>query len=187
MKLLSRIVSIGIVCLLGILPGHTQQLALKTNLLMNVACTPNLSCEIVTGENSSLDLSVFGHWKLYRTTSRLIGFQPEYRYWFNGRPMVREYIGLTALAATYDMTLGKQVYDGDALGLGISAGYCFLLGKRLNLECFGGFGVVAFRQKQYFRQDHYDDYFPDGIIRTNASGYKLLPIKLGVSLSYIIK
>ena len=187
MKQHIRIVSAVIVIMLGVWTGQAQQVALKTNVLMLGGATPNLACEIVTGEHSSVDLSLFGHWTLYSMNSRLMGFQPEFRYWFNGRPMVREYIGIAALVVTYDMTLGKNVYDGDAAGVGFSGGYCFIWGKRLNLECYGGFGLVVFRQKQYYKQDHYDDYFPDGIIRPNAHGYKLLPIKLGVSLSYIIK
>lgn len=49
--------------------------------------------------------------------------------------MVREYIGISAsLGASYDMHLGKHIYDGDAIGIGITMGYSMVLGKRLNLE-----------------------------------------------------
>lgn len=172
---------------LGIQTLHAQQVAVKTNGLMLLAGTPNLGCELVTGEHSSMDFSVFGHYHPYGLDSKLLGFQPEYRYWFNGRPMIREYIGVAALGATYDMHFGENVYDGDAVGLGITAGYSLSLSKRWNLDFYGGFGAVVFWQKQYYKNDNYEDYFTDGSVKTNAHGYKLLPVKLGVSISYIIK
>ena len=101
--------------------------------------------------------------------------------------MIREYVGVTALITTYDIGLGKRVYDGDAAGLGITGGYAFMLSKRWNLELSGGFGLIGFHQKQYHRDDNYDDYFVDEAVKANAWGYKLFPMKLGVSFSYIIK
>ena len=75
-----------------------QQIAVKTNGLSLLAGVPNLGCELVVGERSSVDLSFYGGYKPWGTDIKLIGLQPEYRYWFNGRPMVREYIGISALA-----------------------------------------------------------------------------------------
>lgn len=167
--------------------AKAQQVGVKTNALMWLAMTPNAGCEVVIGEHSSLDLSVFGHYKPYGMQSELLAFQPEFRYWFNGRPMIREYVGVTALITTYDIGLGKRVYDGDAAGLGITGGYAFMLSKRWNLELSGGFGLIGFHQKQYHRDDNYDDYFVDEAVKANAWGYKLFPMKLGVSFSYIIK
>lgn len=164
-----------------------QQVAVKTNGLMLLAGTPNVGCELVTGEHTSLDFSVFGHYKPYGLDSKLLGFQPEFRYWFNGRPMTREYIGIAMLGTTYDMHFGEKVYDGDAAGIGITAGYSIALSKRLNLEFYGGFGTVFFWQKQYYKYDNYEDMFIDGSVKTNAHGYKLLPTKLGISISYILK
>lgn len=164
---------------------QAQQIALKTNALLWAALSPNLSCEIVAGEHSSVDLSLYGHYKPYGIDSRMAGFLPEYKYWFNGRPLTREFIGVGLLLTTYDITWKRNVYDGDALGLGITGGYVFSLGRRWNLELSAGFGIVGFAQKQYYRNDNYDDY-PIST-ETNAWGYKLLPFELGVSFSYIIK
>lgn len=182
-----KTVIVVLLALSGIQTVDAQQVAVKTNGLMILAGTPNLGCELVTGEHSSMDFSVFGHYNPYGLDSKLLGFQPEFRYWFNGRPMIREYIGVAALGATYDMHFGDNVYDGDAVGIGITAGYSISLNKYLNLEFYGGFGAIVFWQKQYYKYDNYEDSFVDGSVRTNANGYKLLPIKLGVSISYIIK
>lgn len=166
---------------------RAQHLAIKTNALMDVALVPNVGLEVVTGEHSSVDVSVFGSHKPYGLHCTLLGLQPEYRFWFNGRPMVREYVGFSALLTTYDIGLGKQVYNGDAAGIGITGGYAFMIGKRWNLELCGGFGALVFHQKQYHSGDNYDDYFVDEATKANAWGYKLFPIKLGVTFSYIIK
>lgn len=164
-----------------------QQLAIKTNALFWAALTPNIGCEFVTGEHSSLEIAAFGHAKPYGIDSRLIALQPEFRYWFNGRPMTREYIGVTAMACLYDMTIRKHVYDGNAVSLGITGGYVFNLSKRWNFELGGGFAVLVFNQKQHYIHDNYDDNFVDKVVKTNSWGYKLFPAKLGVTFSYIIK
>ena len=164
-----------------------QQFAIKTNLLFDVAMTPDIGVEFVTGEHTSMAVSVFGHWKPWGMQSKLIAVQPEFRYWFNGRPLVREYIGATIFGAAYDIALGGNVYQGDALNFGLTGGYVFPLGKRVNIELSGGFGVLIFKQKKYLQSDHYDEYFVGSATRTNANGYKLFPAKLGVTFIYIIK
>ncbi len=176
-----------------------QNIAVKTNALMWAALTPNLGCEIVTGEHTSIELSAFGHKNPYGLTSEIIAVQPEFRYWFNGRPMIREFVGIGAVLTRYDMTIGqkildgdlvrhmRQVYDGDAVGIGITGGYVFALGKRLNLELAGSFGLLFFRQKQYFEQDKYDDYYVAAPKKANSKGYKFFPVDLGVTFTYILK
>ena len=114
------------------------------------------------------------------------GLMPEYRYWFNGRPMTREFVGIAALGVSYDITWGDRIYQGDAAGAGITFGYALNLSRRLNVELYGGFGAVYFKQKQYYKNDNIEDY-TDGTAQANANGYKLLPIKIGVSISYIFK
>lgn len=167
--------------------ARAQQVAVKVNGLMCAAFTPNIGCEVVIADNSSVDLSVFGHYKPFGIHSSILGIQPEYRYWFNGRPMIREYVGATMLYSSYDMTFSKQVFDGDGLGFGLTGGYVFSFGKRWNLELSGGFGFFFFHQKQYYKGDNYDDYFVDEAVKANSWGYELVPIKLGVTISYIIK
>ena len=84
-------------CVAGQNDAHAQQVGIKTNALMWAAATPNLGCEVVVGEHSSIDLSTFGHINPYGLDSRILAFQPEFRYWFNGRPMIREYIGISTI------------------------------------------------------------------------------------------
>ena len=165
---------------------HAQQLAVKTTGLMLAAMAPNIGCEFVVGERSSIDISAFGAVNIYGNKAKMIGLLPEYRYWFNGRPMTREFVGIAALGVSYDITWGDRIYQGDAAGAGITFGYALNLNRRLNVEFYGGFGAVYFKQKQYYKNDNIEDY-TDGTAQANANGYKLLPIKIGVSISYIFK
>lgn len=164
--------------------ARAQQVGVKTNALMWAAMTPNLGCEVVVGEHSSIDFSAFGHYKPYGMDSKLIAFQPEYRYWFNGRPMIREYVGAAAMVANYDMNVRNFVYSGNAASLGLSGGYVFLLSKNWRLDLSAGFGFLFFFHKQYYETD---DYYVDASQAYNAWGYKLFPAKLGISFTYIIR
>ena len=164
--------------------AHAQQVGIKTNALMWSAMTPNIGCEVVVGEHSSIDLSAFGHLNPYGIDSKVLAFQPEFRYWFNGRPMIREYIGVGAMITNYDLSVNRYVYTGNAISLGLTGGYAFLLGANWRLELCGGFGLIGFWQKHYYETD---DYFVDKTIAANSWGYKLFPAKLGISFTYIIK
>ena len=116
---------------------HAQQLAVKTNGLMLAAMAPNIGCEFVVGERSSIDISAFGAVNIYGNKAKMIGLLPEYRYWFNGRPMTREFVGIAALGVSYDITWGDRIYQGDAAGAGITFGYALNLNRRLNVEFYG--------------------------------------------------
>lgn len=164
-----------------------QQLGIKTNALMWAGLTPNLGCEVVVGQRSSIEMSVFGNYKPYGADCRLFGVQPEYRYWFSGRPMTREFVGATVMVADYDLIVRNHSYDGYAVSMGITGGYSFSLGVRWRLELCGGFALMMFNHKHHYRHDNYDDYFIEESVGANAWGYKLIPAKLGVTFTYIIK
>ena len=102
--------------------------------------------------------------------------------------MSREFVGIGAIGALYDITWKGKVYEGESCGIGIIFGYVLSLSHRLNLDFHAGFGAVYYRQKEYFEGDFYDiDYVRNGQLDVNASGYTLLPTRIGVSLSYILK
>ena len=162
--------------------AKAQQVAVKTNALYWLAMTPNIGCEIVAGEHTSLDISASGHWKPYDLPSKLISIQPEFRYWFNGRPFTRQYVGAKLQITKYDIAWKKSVYDGTAASVGIIFGHVFNIAKRWNLELEGGLDAVAYTQKEYYKNDIYDDYGD----KNNSLGITMCP-HLSVSFSYIIK
>lgn len=183
-RFLPALVAVVVFLFAGAGRAGAQQLGIKTNALMWACLTPNLGCEVVIHEHSSLDISAFGHYKPYGLDSKVVAIQPEYRYWFNGRPMVREFVGISAMVADYDMTIKRYVYDGMAASLGVTGGYAFILGRRWRLELCGGVSLLFFNQKQHYETD---DYFADSSTAANSWGYKLFPAKLGVSFTYIIR
>ncbi|MBO5186838.1 MAG: DUF3575 domain-containing protein [Prevotella sp.] len=168
--------------------GKAQIVAVNTDLLMDLAQTPSFGAELVIGERSTIGLNALYNKNPWGKTMRVLGVQPEYRHYFSGRPMYREFIGLGGLIATYDITWAGKVYEGLGMGLGLTFGYVFPLTKRINLDCHAGFGLMAYNHKEYYVGDKYDtDYSIDGEQRTNAKGYYILPTRIGVSITYIIK
>lgn len=164
-----------------------QQFALKTNGLMWGALMPNVGGEVVFGERFSFDLSAFGGYKPYKVDAKLFGLNPEVKYWFSGRPMVRHYIGLAFLGVSYDMKFKEKQFDGKAGGAGLSFGYSWLLSERLNLEISAGFGAVYFRQRRLYSSDNTTDYEIFSKKKENSTGVKLMPTKIALSISYIIR
>jgi len=177
-----------------VLPGEckAQRLAVKTNALSWAALAPDLGLEIVTGERTSLSLSVSGTNMPFGLPYQLFVIRPEYRFWFNGRPLTREYVGISAFGTRYALTLpagtGRaNVFKGDGIAAGVSGGYVFNLSKRWNFELSGGTGILFFRQKQFFSTDNYEQYFVEEVSKPNTIGYKLFPVNLSATFIYIIK
>ncbi len=161
-----------------------QQVALRSNALTTVLLTPDLGVELITGEHSSVAVSVFGNWKPYGLDSNLIAVQPQFRWWFGGRPLVREYVGISGLFTSYDIGWKERSYSGLAGGIGFTGGYVLPMGKRWGVEFSGGLGLVWFGQHRGSRHDSFADIDGDSF---NSRGCKLLPMNLGVSFVYIIK
>lgn len=165
-----------------------QKVAVNTDVMMDVLQIPSAGFELVVGECTTIGLNAFGCYHPWGKTVKALGVQPEYRYYFSGRPMNRFFVGLGGLITSHDITWAGKVYDGNAAGIGITFGYVLSLNKRLNLDFHAGFGGIYYRQKEYFEGDFYDvDYSVGGVESVNAKGYTLLPTRIGVSLSYILK
>ena len=168
--------------------ARAQMLAVSTELTNDLLQTPSLRFELVTGERSSLGIHAYANHNPWGKQMRMVGVQPEYRYYFSGRPMHSFFVGAGALWTDYDIHWKGKVYEGQAMGLGMTFGYVFTLTRRINIDCHAGFGMIGYKHKEYFENDFYDeDYLINGLPRTNADGYTLLPTRIGVSISYIIK
>lgn len=181
----SAVIIAGCMMLLGSYRAAAQQFIIKTNALSFVAGTPSLGIEGVIGERTSVELSFMGHYKPYGYNSRLILCQPELRYWISGRPLTRAFVGVTLAAARYSTDFKQYNYDGYSLVAGVTGGYAFSLGKRWNLELTAGMGIAGFlHDRSALRDNRYVDGDAD---RYNSWGYKIVPVKLGVNFSYIIR
>lgn len=164
-----------------------QQIAVHFNALKYALMTPDAGVDMVVGEKTTAGVSVSGHWHPYGLDSRLMSVQPQFRYWFSGRPFNREYIGVSALYSTYDMTLSSRVYKGSAGGLGLTAGYVMPLNKRCALEFSGGLSLIFYNQKRYGASDSFSGSYEGGDDWAISKGCDFLPSNLGVTFIYIIR
>ena len=164
-----------------------QQIAVHINALKYALVTPEAGVDMVVGGKTTAGVSVSGHWHPYGLDSRLMSVQPQFRYWFSGRPFNREYIGVSALYSTYDMTLSSRVYKGSAGGLGLTAGYVMPLNKRCALEFSGGLSLIFYNQKRYGASDSFSGSYEGGDDWAISKGCDFLPSNLGVTFIYIIR
>lgn len=167
---------------------RAQMIAANIDALWLATLSPSVGLEMVVGERSTVGIHALLVSKPFGNNIKLLAIQPEYRYYFSGRPMYREFIGIGAIGGTHDIEWKGKIYDGTNFGLGLTFGYVLPIGKRLNVDFHAGFGAVYYNHKEYFTGDQYDaDSEEDGLQRTNASGYYLMPTRLGISLTYILK
>lgn len=166
---------------------RAQQIAINTDLLWDVACSPSIGFEMTVGEKSTIALGGFFMPKPYGLNVKAWGLQPEWRYWFSGRPMHRHFVGVGAIFTDYDTTIDERVRTGTGVGAGITFGYAFDLGKRITLNLHAGFGAIYYNGKEYTVGDDFDEHTAGNAVKANASGVYFLPTSIGVSFSYMLK
>ena len=161
--------------------SHAQLLALKSNVLFDAATVPNLSMEIITGGKTSIVGTAFGSKKVWSWDIQTMGVMAEFRYWFNGRPLTREFIGTSLMAATYDITLGGKRRKGDAYAGALTFGYDLVLSPHWSVEFHSGVGLLYYDQQRYYIGDRIHDFY------YNARGFHLVPYNIGVTFAWILK
>ena len=162
--------------------ANAQMMVLRSDVLRDVATMPNIHIDFVVGEKHSLGVGGAYCYSMWGQDIEIASFTPNFRYWFNGRPVTRQYVGAKLQITKYDIAWKKNVYDGTAASVGIIFGHVFNIAKRWNLELEGGLDAVAYTQKEYYKNDIYDDYGD----KNNSLGITMCP-HLSVSFSYIIK
>ena len=178
---MKRIILIFI-CLASLATARAQMLGIKTNVLKDVAMTPNISLEVATGSKTSLSAELFGSTKSWGHRFRTIGAAPEWRWWFGGRTFDRFYLGAGVQAVHYDFEWKDELRKGDAGGLGVTFGYDFYLGRHFAIELGAGLGAMAYWQDHEYRST------PTATPCTNREhGVSIVPFQASVSLVYIIK
>lgn len=164
-----------------------QIVAVNTDLLMDGCLAPNLGVEFGLNSKSSLSLNALYGKKVFYNDINLTAVQPEWRFYFSGRTMYHHFVGIGALAATYEAHVNSKVYNGDGAGLGVTFGYVLPLTDHLNLDFHAGCGLFLYRQKEYFEKDGFDEFMNGDTEVANASGSRIVPTRIGISLTYIIK
>ena len=164
-----------LVMTLSVFVSRAQQISVNTDVTMLMMQVYNAGAEMTIGNRSTLGLSVLGT------------KNPEYRYYFGGRPLYHHFVGLGLLAADYNFVQKGKRYDGYALGAGLTFGYVFALTNNLNVDLHAGFGLVRTSYTKTYLDG--STIYVNGTTRPTEEGFvgmRLIPTKIGVSLSYTL-
>lgn len=129
------------------------RLALKTNLLADVALMPSLELEYLINERWSVAAHGAVAWwsndpahKYYQIST----IYPEARWWFKTKaPWHGHYLGLFAGGTWYDLERGARGYQGEGGFVGLSYGYMFPVSKCLSFEAGLGLGYLYTKYREY--------------------------------------
>lgn len=179
---------------LAIPAANAQDVALKTNLINDIALSPNIGVEVGLAPKWTLDMTAeINLWKVDGRSWEHLYFQPEARYWFCQR-FSGHFIGFHALGGIYNFgklnlpfnMLGSNLkelkdkrYQGWAAGAGVVYGYAWPLHKHWNIEAALGIGWL------YTRFDSYPCQICGTKIDRNKSHNYFGLTKLSVAVEYI--
>lgn len=168
---------------------RAQMLAVNTDVAMDACLAPSLGVELVLGKKSSLNINALYGKNILGKGVKIMAIQPEWRIYLSGRPMYHHYFGAIGLLTQYKFRLKDKWRDGDAAGIGLSYGYVLPITQRLLVDFHTSVGEVFYHQKEYAVGDDYDAHFTnaEGYPKANAKGSIILPLRLGVSVTYILK
>jgi len=187
-------------------------LAVKTNMLFDLALTPNIELEVPLGRQGKWSRwSIMGEywfpwWRLNhnkegdvnpylrsdqrptKTSYEMLTGGLELRYWFaprcNGsRPwLTGTFVGFYAAGGMYDFEWKSEGSQGEFISAGISVGHSWVLSRHWNLELSAAAGYI------YTPYRYYEGEFDDThlIYRYSSTKHLFLPTKLKVSIVYIL-
>ena len=167
-------------------------LALSTNLLYDLAITPNFAVEVPLGRQWSLYGEYTFPWWVTRDNSRawqILKADLGVRYWISRHKQPMDvlsghFIGLDAAIGYYDIEPHHTGWQGEAVAAMLEYGYAWKLGKkkRWRLDLFLGVGWMGtkYRYYQATEDDRHLLYQYSG--RMGWFG----PTKVGVSIKYVI-
>lgn len=141
-------------------PEPLYRMALKTNLLADIALMPSLEAEFLI--NRSWSVAAHGAVAWWSKDSEHRYYQiatiyPEARWWFSARePWKGHYLGVFAGGTWYDLENGGRGYKGEGGFVGLSYGYMFPIGKRLSLEAGIGAGWLYTEYEEYLPVPYMD-------------------------------
>ncbi|MBO8429575.1 MAG: DUF3575 domain-containing protein [Bacteroidetes bacterium] len=157
-----------------------HKLALKTNIIYDLALMPSLEVEYMINERWSVNAEGEVAWwknngkhKYYQIAT----LSPEVRYWFKTKKRWHgHYVGLFGGGSWYDLENGKRGYKGEFWKAGLSYGYMFPIGRSLSFETGIGLGFLRTWYEEYLPIDGHYVYQQSS--RTNWIG----PVKLKFTL-----
>lgn len=163
-------------------------LAVKNNVLYDLALAPNIEIEVPIGTRWSLNTEYKCPWWLNSDHSfcyQLLSGGVEGRYWMGNRRKLNRlnghFVGLYAEGGVYDFQFSDDGYQGKYYGAaGITYGYARQLARHFSLEFSFGIGYLTTEYKKYTP-------YEGDIIWTTSGRYNFIgPTKAKVSLVWLI-
>lgn len=165
-----------------------HNLAVRTNLLYDVALVPNLGIEWRFSDHISANVNwMYAWWSRDSKNDywRIYGGDAEIRYWFgnkSGRKLTGHHVGAYGGILTYDVEWGGTGYMGEKWShvFGLSYGYSLRIAKNFNLDFNLGLGYFGGEYYEYHPQG--DKYYWNQTKKRNWFG----PTKAEVSLVWLL-
>lgn len=177
-------------------------IAIKNNLIYDLALLPNLAIEVPFGKDYKWSAAVEGNWSWWKTKGdrkkynynyhRIQMAGVELRRWFRnrtGNPLNGWYVGIYGYGGDFDLRLfaRKNSHKGQqslwSYSAGLTAGYAMPIARRWNLEFGLGGGYLGGKYKKYDVSDCRDGVFP--VLSTHRRNYIGLT-KANISLVWLI-
>ena len=134
-------------------------LAVKTNLLFDLATVANIELEVPFGRNRlySAMLEYWTPWYVWNDNSRAFELQVlglELRRWFRScrsglPPLSGPFVGLYYANGKYDFEWDSKGDQGEFNSVGLSVGYSWVLNRHLNLEASLSAGALWGPRRHY--------------------------------------
>ncbi len=156
--------------------ASAQRISVGVNAAEAALLSPNLEIGIITGRQTTLHFDICYSNNPYNLSLRLLSAGSEFKCWISKSPLNRLYVGGRLQYSNYDYCRDDDRHYGDALILGPTVGYDFVLGKRWVLELSTGCGAA-------FRNERHTDVSTPAV---TAYGISFVPVKLGISFIFII-
>lgn len=168
--------------------GRKTVLAVKNNLLYDLALAPNLEIELAIGKRWSLNTEYKCPWWMNNSREfcyQLLSGGIEGRYWLGNRRhrtgLTGHFLGLYAEGGIYDFQFNGDGYHGKYYGAsGLTYGYVKQIASHLALEFSLGVGYLTTEYRKYTP-------YKGDLIWTNSGRYNFIgPTKAKVSLVWLI-
>ena len=165
-------------------------IALKTNMLYDLALVPNIGVEFYLGRKWSIAANwMYAWWKKERWNWwwRIYGGDVAVRKWFGERagyrPLTGHHIGVYAQMITYDLQSGHWGYLGDRWSYagGVEYGYSYPVSRDLHLDCTLGVGYLGGKYEKYLPGE--DCY----VWQATKQRHWIGPTKAEVSLVWLLR
>jgi hypothetical protein len=166
--------------------------ALKTNLLFDLAISPNIELELPLGRRERWSLNaewIFPWWLIDhdKYCLQLLSGGLEARYWLgkrmNRRALTGHFFGFYAGGGKYDLQWEEKGYQGEFyIASGISYGYALPIARNLNLEFCIGIGLLQTNYKHYRTINDYHTL----LWQSNGSYTWFGPTKAKISFVWVL-